>query len=126
MPVPIESITTAALSAALDASARRHAAVAANVANAQTEGYAPLHVVFDARLEEARADLQEGRWLDASALAGLRGEIRSGAAEGAPEKVQLDMQMAEMARNSAHFQALAQAVSRHLGMLALAAGDGRK
>lgn len=126
MPASIESITTAALSAALDTSARRHAAVAANIANVQTEGYAPLHVVFDARLEDARAALREAGWLDASAIAGLRGEIRSAGSDGAPKKMQLDMQMAEMARNSVHFQALTQAVSRHLGMLALAAGDGRK
>lgn len=126
MPASIESVTTAALSTALSTSARTHAAVAANIANAQTEGYAPLHVAFDARLEEARAALREGGWLDAGAIAGLRGDVQTVGAGGAPGKVQLDMQMAELARNSAHFQVLAQAVSRHLGMLALAAGDGRK
>lgn len=124
MPASIESITTAALSAALDTSTRRHTALAANLANMQTEGYTPLQVVFDARLEDAKAALRETGWLDTSTVAGLRGDI-SAAGDGTA-KVQLDMQMAEMARNSVHFQALAQAVSRHLGMLALAAGDGRK
>lgn len=126
MPASIESITTAALSAALDTSSRRHAALSANIANVQTEGYTPLQVVFDARLEDARGVLRETGWLDANSVAGLRGDIRPGGSDGTPAKVQLDMQMAEMARNSVHFQALAQAVSRHLGMLALAAGDGRK
>jgi flagellar basal-body rod protein FlgB len=36
------------------------------------------------------------------------------------------MEVTELARNAVHFQALTQALSRHLGMLALAAADGRK
>jgi hypothetical protein len=34
--------------------------------------------------------------------------------------------MVELARNTVRFQALAQGMSRHLGLLALAAGDGRR
>lgn len=127
MPFSIESITTAALSAALDAATRSHAALAANIANVQSEGYAPRHLAFDARLDDAKAALREGGWLDAESVAGLRGTVHSEVEAGHPaSKLHLDMQMAELARNSAHFQALTQAVSRHLGLLALAAGDGRK
>jgi flagellar basal-body rod protein FlgB len=61
-------------------------------------------------------------------VAALRGAVEP-VAEGAGRataNVHLDMEMAELAQASVRFQTLAQAVSRHLGMLALAAADGRK
>ncbi len=124
MPASIEAVTTAALSAALESSVRRHTAVAANIANANTERYVPLQVNFDARLEDARAALREGAWLEAGSVNALKGELEAG--PDITQRVQVDMQMAEMARNTVHFQALTQAVSRHLAMLAMAAADGRK
>jgi flagellar basal-body rod protein FlgB len=128
MPPTIESVTTAALSAAMDAAVRRQAVVAANVANANSEGYVPLRVSFDTQLAEARAALRENGGLDSAHVAALRGAVEP-VAEGAGRataNVHLDMEMAELAQASVRFQTLAQAVSRHLGMLALAAGDGRK
>ncbi|MBC5785095.1 flagellar basal body protein [Ramlibacter sp. USB13] len=125
MPAPIESMTTAALSAALDAATRTHALVSANVANAGTERYQLLRSSFHAHLEEARAALADRTFLDARGLASLRG-----AAAAAPEAlegpVQVDAEMTELARNAVQFQVLVQGLSRHLSMLALAAGDGRK
>ena len=47
-------------------------------------------------------------------------------AAGVATRVQLDAEMAELASNSVHFQALLQGLSRHLSILALAAADGRK
>ncbi len=123
MPASIEAVTTAALSAALEASTRRHTAVAANIANVHTEGYVPLRVASDARLEDARSALRERGVLEAGMVDALRGELQPDARQGT---VQVDLQMVEMARNAVHFQALAQALSRHLGMLAMAAADGRK
>ena len=124
MPAPIEPITTAALSAALDAALRSHAASASNIANAGTDGYVPLHLSFDERLEDARSILQRTGRLDGAALEGLRGELAP-AGEGAGA-VQLDLEMAGLAANAVRFQTLAQALNRHLGLLALAAGDGRR
>lgn len=127
MTTPIESITTAALSAALSAGAARQSAIAANIANANVEGYVPLRLSFDASLQEAQAALRDKGWLAASHLPALRGELQPALeAGGAPMAVRLDEESAELARNAVHFQALAQALSRHLGMLALAAADGRK
>jgi flagellar basal-body rod protein FlgB len=127
MTSSIEALTTGALSAALDGASRRHAAVAANIANANTEGYVPVRVSFDARLEDARAALTEKRGLDASMLDALRGTPEAVLdAAGQPPKVELDLEMAELARNSVQYQTLTQALSRHLAMLALAAADGRK
>jgi flagellar basal-body rod protein FlgB len=127
MPPPLEAVTTAALSAALDAASRRQALAAANIANAGTEGYAPMRLSFDALLADARAALVEGRLLDERGLDALR-SLRDVLPEpaGAGARVQLDAEMVELAGNAAHFQALIQGVSRHLSLLALAAGDGRK
>jgi flagellar basal-body rod protein FlgB len=127
MPTQIEAVTTAALSAALDAASRRQAAIAANVANAGSEGYVPLRLAFEAQLEDARSALSDKRWLDEEGLSALRGlsEVEAQPVEGAAG-VQLDAEMTELARNAVQFQALLQGVSRHLSMLALAAGDGRK
>lgn len=127
MAQQIEAVTTAALSAALETASRRQAAVAANIANAQTEGYAPVRISFDAHLEDARNALREKGRLDLAAVESLRGEAEPLLdAAGQPAAVQLDAEMTELARNAVQFQALAQGLSRHLGLLALAAGDGRR
>lgn len=125
MTHPIESLTTAALGAALDAAQRRHAVVAANIANAGSEGYVPLRLSFEAQMEEARASLRERGWLDRGVLEALRNLPQPAAEEGAGP-VQIDVEMTELASNALQFQALVQGMSRHLGMLAMAAGDGRK
>jgi flagellar basal-body rod protein FlgB len=127
MPTPVESITTAALSAAFDAASRRQALTAANIANAGTDGYLPLRLSFEAELADAQAALREQGVLDIPGLESLRrlADLASEPVEGAAS-VQLDAEMVELARNSAHFQALVQGVSRHLALLALAAADGRK
>lgn len=123
----IDAITTAALSAALTAGASRQAAVASNIANAGTEGYVPLRLAFDATLEDARAALLERGSLDPSHISAMRGRLEPVLdAAGVPTRVQLDAEMAELAGNSVHFQALLQGLSRHLSILALAAADGRK
>ncbi|GAB3658479.1 flagellar basal body rod protein FlgB [Ramlibacter alkalitolerans] len=127
MPMPIETITTAALSAALETASRRQAAVAANIANASTPGYVPQRVSFDAHLAQARSALAERGALDAAAVDSLRAEAEPAFdASGQAAVVQLDAEMSELARNGVEYQALVQGLSRHLGLLALAAGDGRK
>jgi flagellar basal-body rod protein FlgB len=127
MPSSIEAVTTAALSAALDAGSRRHAALATNVANAQTQAYVPLRLSFDEQLAEVRTNLREKGALDAGALDILRSlrEVEP-AADESGSAVQLDVEMAELARNAVHFQALTQGLSRHMSLLALAAADGKK
>lgn len=125
MTRPIESVTTAALTAALDAAQRRHAVVAANIAHAGTEGYVPLRLSFEAQVAEARGVLREKGWLDASALEALR-QVPESVAQEEDAQVQLDAEMTELASNALQFQALVQGVSRHLGLLAMAAADGRK
>lgn len=127
MPPSLESVTTAALSAALETASRRQGAVAANIANASTVGYVPLRLSFDAHLAQARTALQEKGVLDLAAAESLRaGPEPVLDATGHPAAVQLDAEMTELARNAVEYQALVQGLSRHLALLALAASDGRR
>lgn len=127
MPPSVEALTTATLALALEAGARRHEVLAANIANAQTDGYRALHVRFASGLEEARQLVRERGSVDAAALAGIRIEVEPQQdAQGLPLPVQLDAQMAEVSRNAVQYQTLVQALSRHFAILAAAVGDGRK
>jgi flagellar basal-body rod protein FlgB len=127
MPLPLEAVTTAALSAALDAASRRHALIATNIANANTDGYAPARLSFEVQLQEAQAALREQGRLDEGGLALLRSLSETSPEYAGPgETVKLDVEMAQLAHNAVQFQALTQGLARHLSLLALAAADGRK
>lgn len=127
MPLQLEAVTTAALSAALDAASRRHALIATNIANANTDGYAPARLSFEAQLQDAQAALREQGRLDESGLGLLRSLAEtSPESAGSGEAVKLDVEMAQLAHNAVQFQALTQGLARHLSLLAMAAADGRK
>src|SRR5258708_19530765 len=49
-----EGVTAKLVGLALDAAVARHAAIAANIANVDTEGYRPLTARFDQLVEELR------------------------------------------------------------------------
>jgi flagellar basal-body rod protein FlgB len=125
MTQAIETITTAALGLALDAASLRQQAIAANIANHSTEGYVPQKLDFEAQLASARRSL--GGTLDEFALSNVKLQLQPVLdANGAPAKVQLDAEMADMARNSVQFQALARGLNRHFAILAMAASEGKK
>jgi flagellar basal-body rod protein FlgB len=127
MTHPLGSITVATVSLALEAAARRQEAMAANIANAGVDGYLPQRVAFETQLADARASLQEKGSVQSSDLARVAIDVEPVEdASGAPARVQLDVEVAEMARNAVQYQALAQGLSRHLALLAAAAGDGRR
>lgn len=123
----LEALTTATVSLALDAASRRQQAIAANLANANVEGYVPLKLSFEAQLADARSSLARTGSVEPRDLEQVRLELQPAVDEhGVPRRVQVDAEMAEMARNAVHYQALAQGLSRHLSLLAAAAGDGRR
>ncbi len=124
----LEAITTAALSLALDAASLRQRAAAANIANVETEGYVPVRVDFEGQLEAARADLQSRGFLDAGSLEGISPRLESVPvdATGKPPKLELDVEVAGMAQNAAHYQVLLRALSKQLALLATAVADGKK
>lgn len=126
----IEAITQASLSLALDAASLRHQAIARNIANAATDGYTPVDVGFSAQMDSARAQLAQGRPLDARQVAsmaeeGVRMQPAVGA-DGLPVRVQLDSEVARMAQNAVHYQALLKGLSRHMAILSTAVSDGKR
>lgn len=130
MPEGTEAITRSALALALDAATLRHQVIANNIANANTEGFAARKVDFAAYLQEARQVLQQTGQLDAISLRSLAAgraavELRLGP-DGKPAPVRLDEEMADMAQNAVHYQALVRALSRQLSIVALAAADGKR
>lgn len=133
MTPSLESLTTAALSLALEAATRRQQAFTANIAHANVDGYTPVRVAFEEHLAQARAALREGVPLHASALADARivlepslPSLPAQPGPGGAAPVRLDEEVAGMAANAVHYQALVQGLSRHLSLLAAAAASGRK
>lgn len=125
----IEGVTTAALALALDAASLRQQAIAANIANADVEGYQPMTVDFESQLDAAQRDLGDGRMIAMDSLAGVAPRLAPDAPTGAtglPAKVSLDIEMARMAQNGVQYQALATALGKHFALMSLAVNDGRK
>lgn len=128
MTESIEAVTMRALGLALDAAALRQQAAAANIANVNTPGYVPVAVTFEAQLEEARLALQNPGALDPAVLAGVEPALRRVPTDelGLPAKVMLDVEVAGLAQNAAHYQALLKAVSKHYAILSAAVSDGKR
>ena len=123
----LESLTTATVSLALDAASRRQQAIASNLANANVEGYVPRRLSFEAQLADARSSLARTGSVEPRDLEQVRPQLQPALDEqGLPQRVQVDAEMAEMARNAVHYQALAQGLSRHFALLAAAVSDGRR
>lgn len=130
MTQSIEAVTVASLSMALDAASLRQQAIASNIANAATQGYVPLQPSFSSQMVQARRQLDQGQLLSASqvdALAqeSLRLEARRDST-GQPVSVQLDSEVAQMAHNAIHYQALLKGLSQHMSLLSFAATDGKR
>jgi flagellar basal-body rod protein FlgB len=126
MSIGVEAITIASLRLALDAASLRQQAIASNIANAGSVGYARQRVSFDAQLEQLDASFQEPDQYRAFGLGGAAHIVQARGADGAPEAVQLDMEMADMAQNTVQYQALLKALSRHFAVLSSAVSDGKK
>ena len=125
----IEAITTRALGLALDAASLRQQAITTNIANAGVEGFTPLEVDFESQLRSAWQQNGKLRQLDPSALDRAQPRLQQVATQdglATSQRVRLDEQVAHMAQNGVHYQALAAGLTRHYAILSLAASDGRK
>jgi len=121
-------VTAAAVKLALDAATLRHQVIANNVANAETPGFAPARVSFEAHLAAARAflDVSDDRALR-SHLDDLTARLASPNAirrqgEG---PVELDAEMVELADNSIRYQALLEGISKQMAIVRTAIEEGR-
>jgi flagellar basal-body rod protein FlgB len=122
----IEAVTTSVLSLALDAAVLRQQAIASNIANANTAGYVRQGVSFD-RQVDALAVAAHGQPVRPGQLAQVRLRIEPAAAQAAQAApVRLDMEVAQMAENAAHYQALLKGIQRHYAILSSAVSDGKR
>jgi flagellar basal-body rod protein FlgB len=123
----IGSATTAALRVGLDAATLRHQAIALNIANANTENYAPVGVNFETQLANARRSLNEYGVVSSNELDQIIPFIEPiSGFDGKMGKVRLDTEIANLAQNSVQYQALLRGLNSHFGLLISAASDGRK
>jgi flagellar basal-body rod protein FlgB len=108
---------------ALDATSMRHAALAANVANATTDGYRALKVTFEDQLAAASNSLlNRDDAVSRRALESLRPRIE---AESASRHIQLDQEMSALMQNALRYQALLTALSKNGAFLRAAVQEGR-
>lgn len=118
----------AALEKALDGAALRMEALADNIANAETPGYRQRRVAFEDTLQAA---------INAE-KAGSTAVVRPGPVERAAPAVwheapaadatvttDLESEMTELARTSAHYDAIARAVAKRFRMLRVAITGGQ-
>ena len=105
----------------------RQQVIATNIANANTPGYARQTLSFGDHLQVQSEWLGRLRPNEASLV--RRAEVRVSpdlGPDGLARTVQLDEEVAAMAQNSLHYQALMRALSRHFSILHSAATEGRR
>lgn len=115
--------TTALVRTALDAALMRHQVHATNIANASVAGYQPLRLDFGDAMARARTELQAGG--TAPELSPGIVPLEDGFGHRA-DKVELDVEVAEIAHNTLAYQALMKGLSRYMGLLNIAVSDGRR
>ena len=115
--------TQTALERAMSGTSARQAALAQNLANANTPGYQRISVSFESRL----AALQDGSGQVATPsladLSNFRPSFET-AASAAP--VALDMELAELSETTLRHQTLLKALNKHLALMSLAITEGKR
>lgn len=122
-----DDATTRLIALALNAASAKHMAIAQNIANANNDDYQPLKVDFDAQIALFKDDLLDRR-NDATAariIDSLQSATMISPDDSAESKVQLDVEVAKMAQNTVHYQALLSAYNSMTSLLSLAINGGR-
>jgi flagellar basal-body rod protein FlgB len=124
----IDPVTLSTLSAALDAASLRQQVGATNIANVNTAGYKPISVEFEALMPGALNTLQRGGRLDPRDLATPRlSQAPSGTAMPyGSNAVSIDQEVASLARNTLHYQALIKSLNGQIALVDAALSDGRR
>jgi flagellar basal-body rod protein FlgB len=115
--------SVATVARGLDVRSRRQAALAANVANADTPGYRGVDVSFGGLLDSALASLPlsgtDARHLQGTAFpsSGDSLVLSGGTPRRDGNDVNIDREMAKLARNQIEYQFLTRALSRKFSKL---------
>jgi flagellar basal-body rod protein FlgB len=122
-------VTSQLVSVALDAALTRHAAIAANIANVDTPDYHPLTARFDQLVTELQGRVTDRSNDLATARDGerMRDSLQSLpiVADPLSTKVELDMQMAQLAKNTLQYQALLTAQGKLASLVQLVISEGK-
>jgi flagellar basal-body rod protein FlgB len=128
--------TMAVLKKSLDLRAQKQQVIAANIANAETPGYAARKLSFEDDLRQAiNAPETAGRTshakhfpIGSSGIAGVRGQIvkqHEQSPVGDGNSVSIDDEMLDLAENQLLFEAGGQMLKKKLTMLKYAVSDGK-
>ncbi|MBV8660338.1 MAG: flagellar basal body protein [Burkholderiales bacterium] len=122
-----EAVTSNLLKLALDAASLNHQAIANNIANINTAGYAPARVSFEEQLDAVRQTIASGGQIDAGMLHGIHPTLVRG--EPLPEgdrTASLDLETAKLAENTVHYEALLKVAGIRMSMLGAAINEGKR
>ena len=125
----LSDVTSQALAAALRGAAARHASLAHNLANVDTPGFVRSDLDFEEALAHAlhRARRAPERAADLIAALPLRPRRdRAAPARADGNNVDIDREMAALARNALRYQAASEALAARIRMLRTAIHEGRR
>ena len=116
--------TQLALERAIEGAGKRHEALAANLANANTPGYQRVDVDFHGALASAVGRSDESRQaLDSLSFSAAR-DASAGAVRADGSTVDVDSESARLAANALEHQAAVQVAHARIGILRAAMGTG--
>jgi len=122
-----EAVTTSMLKLALDAASLNHQAIANNIANVNTPGYAPARVNFEAQLDSIRQTLSEGGRVQANMLSGIQPVMeRAQPLPAGDHTANLDMETAQLAENTVHYEALLKVTGMRMSLVNAAINEGKR
>ena len=115
---------------ALDASLMRHQVIANNIANANTHDYAPVRINFEEQLALEKVALldRNSDAMNATRIDDIKARIEPvglNTPAGVSSSVLVDMEMANMARNVVHYQALLEGRAKKGAIIKMAINGGR-
>ena len=116
--------TQLALERAIEGAGKRHEALAANLANANTPGYQRVDVDFHGALAAAMAGGEDTRSaLDRLSFTPAK-DMTAGATRADGSTVDVDAESAKLAANALEHQAAVQVAHARIGILKAAMGTG--
>lgn len=124
---PTADVTAGMLRLALDAASLNHQVISNNIANANTPGFHPARLQFDAQLSALREELRAGAPVDGSQLHALVPSVaRPAAAPASDAAAALDLEMTELAQNTLHYEALLRVLGKHFALMSSAINEGKR
>jgi flagellar basal-body rod protein FlgB len=127
MPNTPADLTVSLVRLALDASTLEHAAIAHNVANANTPGARVARVDFEQQMAGIRERVAGGGAVGQEMLDRAQPVVRwSAPPRSAQPGSGIDAEVARMTENTVRYQALLKALEGHFSLLSTAINEGRR